>query len=127
MIRKKKADCLPAAIFSVVFCFVAHTSRVAADVWTQDTDVDFNSGTTANTIVNGNSVKLAPNGGSEASGAIDLTSACTGTGISGSHPNCNLAGATYNYTTVTIPSSVIVTVTGATALKINATGAVNIN
>ncbi len=79
----------------------------------------FGAGANSSTIVSGSgegaSVGLGADGGTGADGAYSCTSG-----------TCNLAGATYNYTTFNISSGATVNVTGTTALIIKATGAVTI-
>ena len=79
----------------------------------------FGAGMNVSTVVSGTgtgaSVSLAVGGGTGANGAYSCASG-----------TCNLAGATYNYTTFNISAGATVNVTGTTALIIKATGNVTI-
>ena len=100
----------------------------------------FGAGTNSNTAMSGSgtgaSVGLAAvpiDVGAGENGVLDLSSACTGTGISGTYPNCVITTTSFpsgfNYTSVNIPATpsyVTLTATGANPLIINATGNVTI-
>ena len=106
-------------------------STTGADTFTHTSDGDFN-GTNASTVVSGTGVAakvrlddtLNSGNGTE---TINISGSCTGTGISGTYPNCIITGATYNYASFTIASGATVSVTGVTPLVINSKGDVTIN
>jgi hypothetical protein len=98
---------------------VAITVSVTTDSTVQSTSTQFGTNVLVDVDTSNGQVKLTPLGVFN-----------TGTGVDGvfnSAGNATLAGGTYNYTSFTINSGHVITVTGSTPLQIFVTGTATIN